>query len=253
MSRMRPSRGRDAARFSGIYWKFMGPDVQAMSGTHHGHGNVRDASRPRQGCSLVSRQFSLVSGARCVDHVQDTARTHPDFHAMSGTRHGHGKDKARFSGNFVQFLGYGVQSISRMRQGHILTFRKFLGCIGAVVGMQPNFQALLGNFWDTVALGATLGCSLIFRHSWDFLGMVCMLCPGRVLAAIGMQPNFQAFVGSLWARPCSRCVMAKVGTEPDFQAILGSFVDTVCRLHPGCSKDASRLSSIFGQFLEHDV
>ncbi|CAA3000143.1 Hypothetical predicted protein [Olea europaea subsp. europaea] len=77
--------------------------------------------------------------------------------------------------------------------------------------------------------------------------------PGRVLAAIGMQPNFQAFVGSLWARPCPRRVMAKAGTEPDFQAILGSFVDTVCRLRPGCDRDTSTLSGIFRQFLEQDV
>ncbi|CAA2955325.1 Hypothetical predicted protein [Olea europaea subsp. europaea] len=109
----------------------------------------------------------------------------------------------------------------------------------AMVGTEPDFQATLGNFWDTMCR--------------KFLDTVCRPSPGRVLATIRMQPIFLTFVVSLWARPCLGRVMAKAGTEPDFQAILGSFMDTVCKPCPGCGRDVSRLSGIFRQFLEHDV
>ncbi|CAA2955340.1 Hypothetical predicted protein [Olea europaea subsp. europaea] len=100
---------------------------------------------------------------------------------------------------------------------------------------------------------AMRGCSLIFRHFWEVLGTLYRPRAGRVLATVGMQPNFQAFVDSLWARPCLGRIMVKAVTEPNFQAILGSFMDTVCKLCPRCGRDASRLSVIFRQFLEHDV
>ncbi|CAA2952733.1 Hypothetical predicted protein [Olea europaea subsp. europaea] len=71
-------------------------------------GNVRDASRPRQGCnqviswtwcpgnfgdalgllqgfSLISRHFQRVSGTQCVDHVQDTAGMQLDLQAFLGS------------------------------------------------------------------------------------------------------------------------------------------------------------------------
>ncbi|CAA2985526.1 Hypothetical predicted protein [Olea europaea subsp. europaea] len=38
------------------------------------------------------------------------------------------------------------------------------------------------------------------RQHGDFWDMMCRPCPGRVLATAGIQPDFQAFLGSLWAR-----------------------------------------------------
>ncbi|CAA3008317.1 Hypothetical predicted protein [Olea europaea subsp. europaea] len=109
-----------------------------------------------------------------------------------------------------------------------------------------------------------------------FLGMVCRPRPrlGRGLAAIGMQPNFQAFVGSLWARCAGhvrdvsrarlgcrlvfrhfmaiswiRCAAhVKVGTKPNFQIILSSFVDKV----RGYGQDATGTHPDF-QFLGHSM
>ncbi|CAA2954902.1 Hypothetical predicted protein [Olea europaea subsp. europaea] len=62
------------------------------------------------------------------------------------TRSRYGKDVTRFSG------------ISRI----------YLGGVLALAGMQPDFQAFLGNFCD----------------------MVCRLCPGCVMATEGTWPDF---------------------------------------------------------------
>ncbi|CAA3009669.1 Hypothetical predicted protein [Olea europaea subsp. europaea] len=103
-------------------------------------------------------------------------------------------------------------------------------------GMQPNFSGILGMF----------------------LGMVCRPCLGRVLAAIGMQPNFQAFVGSLWAR-CAGHVRdpsrARLGCRLIFRHFM-AISRIQCAGHvrdASWSRDASRLSGVFRQFLEHDV
>ncbi|CAA2988023.1 Hypothetical predicted protein [Olea europaea subsp. europaea] len=57
-------------------------------------------------------------------------------------------------------------------------------------------------------------------------------CPGRVLTAARMLPNFQAFLGSFWDTVCRPCP-GPTGTQPNFQAFLGNFWDTVCRPHLG--------------------
>ncbi|CAA2955326.1 Hypothetical predicted protein [Olea europaea subsp. europaea] len=108
-----------------------------------------------------------------------------------------------------------------------------------MAGTQPDLQAFLGSFWAW--------CT---GHFWDLPDRGC------ILAEVGTHPDFQPFHGNFWdsmCRPCPGCVMATVGMEPNFQAILGNFMDTVCKPCPGCGRDASRLSSIFRQFLEHDV
>ncbi|CAA2984916.1 Hypothetical predicted protein [Olea europaea subsp. europaea] len=154
---------------------------------------------------------------------------------MFKTYHGHGRDEASFLSNSRQFLGLGVQAMSRMRQGHILTFRHFLAisgtqCAGhvrdaswprqgpvlAAVGMHPDFQAFVSFLWAR--------------------------CACHILTAIGTQSDFQAFLSNFWdslCRPCSGHIMAMVRTEPKFQAVLGSFWGTMCRPCPGCGKDAS--------------
>ncbi|CAA3000084.1 Hypothetical predicted protein [Olea europaea subsp. europaea] len=113
---------------------------------------------------------------------------------MSGTRLGRGSDVAWFLGISMQFLGHGVQAISRTlpRLGRVL----------ASVGTQPDFKAFVGSLWARCAghVQDGLGRSLIFRHFWD---SVCKPCPGLV--------------------------MGKAEMKFDFQAILGSFVDTVYR------------------------
>ncbi|CAA3008303.1 Hypothetical predicted protein [Olea europaea subsp. europaea] len=222
MSRTHPSRSRDAARFLGIYWQFMGPDVQAMSETYHGHGILRKflehgvqamfemhlgrdrnatrfpgISRPCSGRVMAMAgtesdfQAILCSfGTRCAVYIQDAIGTHPDFQV---------------------FLGSFWSTVCNQCSGRFW----------AAVGMQPSFQAFLGSLWDMAIFRMHWGyCrdAARFRGSFrQFLETVCRPCPGydkdaarfsgifrlhpgRVLATIGMQPNFQAFVGILWAR-----------------------------------------------------
>ncbi|CAA2955350.1 Hypothetical predicted protein [Olea europaea subsp. europaea] len=130
---------------------------------------------------------------------------------MFGTRLGRGSDVARFLGISRQFLGHGVQALSRMLQRP--------GCVLASVGMQPDFKAFVGSLWARCAghVRDGLGRSLIFRHFWD---SVYKRCPGLV--------------------------MGKVETEFDFQAILGSFVDTAMSgMRLVRDRDAALFSSSF--------
>ncbi|CAA2961291.1 Hypothetical predicted protein [Olea europaea subsp. europaea] len=83
---------------------------------------------------------------------------------------------------------------------------------------------------------------------------MCRPCPGRVLAAAGTQPDFQAFLANLWARCASnvwdasrsrkgrkqifnqmkkaRCAGDVRGADR-FPGILGSFWDTMRRIYSG--------------------
>ncbi|CAA2955343.1 Hypothetical predicted protein [Olea europaea subsp. europaea] len=214
-------------------------------------GHVRDdASEPWQGRSLIFRHFKAVfwQGAQ----------------TMFGTRHdrgnvrdalGCGRDATRFPGIFGQFLGHSVQATYTTRQGRNPIFKHF----STVSGRQ-----CASHKWDIS--GWWQGRSLIFRHFWEVFGHGVLATSGACLIAVGTPPNFstfvgihpdfQAFLGNFWdsmCKPCPGRVMATVGMEPNFQVILGSFMDTVCKPCPRCGRDASRLSSIFRRFLEHDV
>ncbi|CAA2955327.1 Hypothetical predicted protein [Olea europaea subsp. europaea] len=189
----------------------------------------------------------------------------------------HGRNVAWFSGICRHFVGTmyrpcpgrvlaeaisgtrcagSARDASGLWQGCSLVSRHFLvvsetrrvGHVQDEVEMQFDLQAFLGNFGQFLGYNVQAmsrmrqGRILTFRPR-----------PRRVLATVGMQPNFQAFAGSLWARPRLGLFMVKAGTEPDFQAILGSFMDMVYKPCPGCGRNASRLSVIFRHFLEHDV
>ncbi|CAA2955334.1 Hypothetical predicted protein [Olea europaea subsp. europaea] len=71
----------------------------------------------------------------------------------------------------MQFLGLGVQAKSEMRHGH---------------GHVKN------------ALGPQQGRSLIFRKLWLVSGDGEQAMSGTPPGQVGMQPDFQAFLGSLW-------------------------------------------------------
>ncbi|CAA3011490.1 Hypothetical predicted protein [Olea europaea subsp. europaea] len=122
--------------------------------------------------------------------------------------------------------------------------------------MQPGFQAFLGNFWDTLYRPCPEYCGATAWMQPDFqafvgifrqlVGTVCKPRLGLVVAAVGTQPYFQAFLGNLWAqyasnvrdasRPrygrkyifhqmkeaqsCQGRVRATAGMELDFQVIL---------------------------------
>ncbi|CAA3000141.1 Hypothetical predicted protein [Olea europaea subsp. europaea] len=131
-----PGYYRDTSWFSCISRQFLGHDeqdlecrpcsgpVMATVGTEPNFqailGHVRDASWPRQGWSLIFRQFWAVSRTRCAGHVQDAT------------------DASKLSGIFRKFLEHGVQAMSGtrldhglvrdaswLRQGHSLIFRHF--------------------------------------------------------------------------------------------------------------------------------
>ncbi|CAA2955403.1 Hypothetical predicted protein [Olea europaea subsp. europaea] len=137
MSRMRLGSGVDEAWFPGIFRQFRGYGVQ-----------------PFPGCD---RHFWAVFGTQCVGHLQDATGTYPNFHVMSGTRPGHGRTEPDF-----QFVGTMCWPSP--------------GCILAAAGTQPDFQAFLGNFWDSV----------------------CKPSSGRVMATAMTQPDLQAILGSFW-------------------------------------------------------
>ncbi|CAA2985528.1 Hypothetical predicted protein [Olea europaea subsp. europaea] len=115
--------------------------------------------------------------------------------------------------------------------------KQFSGRVGADVGMLPDFQAFLSNFWDMCAghdrdaLGTRQGYSLIFWHSWEVF-----------------EHSVQATSGTCPSLGCGRDASRLSGTfrqflEHDVQAMSGmrlvrdrdaawfsgSFRDTVCR------------------------
>ncbi|CAA3001829.1 Hypothetical predicted protein [Olea europaea subsp. europaea] len=92
------------------------------------------------------------------------------------------------------------------------------------------------------------GCSLISRHFYAVFGTRCV---GHVLAAIGTQPDFLAFLGSVWV--VEWYVWAVAGMQLDFQAFLGYFWDIVCKPRPRRIRDAARYLGISRQFLGDGV
>ncbi|CAA2952721.1 UDP-D-apiose/UDP-D-xylose synthase 2 [Olea europaea subsp. europaea] len=241
----RLGRDGDAALFLGISTQFLGHGVQAMSWPRPSPGrimamvgmepdfqaflgNVRDASRPRQGCnqviswtwcpsnfedglgllqgfSLISRHFQGVSGTQCVDHVQDAAGTQLDLQA---------------------FLGH-VRDASWPWQGWGLIFRQFCAVFGTrcavhiqdATGMHPDFQ-----------------------------DSVCRPCPRRVMAKVGTEPDFQAILGS-FVEKVAGYVQDAAGTHPDFQAVCGHGVQAKLETHPSYGREAARFLGIYRQFL----
>ncbi|CAA2955338.1 Hypothetical predicted protein [Olea europaea subsp. europaea] len=161
----------------------LGYGVQAMFGTRPGCGHVRDASWPRQGWRLIFRHFFAVSRSRCAGHLQDATGTLPEFLVFFGSfwntvcKQCSGCIWATtgMQPGFQAFLGH-VRDVSGLRscQGHVRTTAgmeldfqvipsSFWGwCAGHVrdaswpgnvrdvATMQPDFQAFLGNFLDTV-------------------------------------------------------------------------------------------------------
>ncbi|CAA2984919.1 Hypothetical predicted protein [Olea europaea subsp. europaea] len=228
-------------------------------------GHVRDASSLWQGSILIFRHFYAVSGTRCASHDLDAIGTQSDFQA---------------------FLGH-VRDASWPRQGQSLIFRQFWAvsgtrCIGHVQDaanliftyfLAISWTRCAGNVRDTS--GLLQGCNMISGPS--------RTRPGRILAAVGTQLDFQAFVGSL---PCpghvrqfwvvsgtrcgghvqdatgthldfqamSGCIQAAVGTLLNFQAFLCNFRDSVSRPYPGCvmakAGTEPNFQAILGSFMD---
>ncbi|CAA3000145.1 Hypothetical predicted protein [Olea europaea subsp. europaea] len=86
--------------------------------------------------------------------------------------------------------------------------------------------------------------------------MVCRARPGRVLAMVGTQLDFRAFVGSLWAR-CTCHVRDASWARQGHSLIFRHFLAISRTQCVGHVQDASRpwqgRSLIFRQLLEHDV
>ncbi|CAA2955333.1 Hypothetical predicted protein [Olea europaea subsp. europaea] len=211
--------------------QFLGLGVQAKSETRHGHGISRKflvtVCKPRLGRVLVvvgtQPDFQAFVGNFLGLGMQ----------SMFGPRLGRGRDAVWFPGISRQFLGHGVGHVQDATWTHP-NFHALVGSFGTrcaghvqdVAGTQPDFQAFLGSFWDTVcrpssecirvttglqpdcqaflrshvkdALGPQQGRSLIFRKLWLVSGDGEQAMSGTPPGYVGIQPNFQAFLGSLW-------------------------------------------------------
>ncbi|CAA3023147.1 Hypothetical predicted protein [Olea europaea subsp. europaea] len=136
--------------------------------------------------------------------------------AMAGT-------ESDFQAIYVQFLGHGVQSISRMRQGRILTFRQCPGCVWSMAGMQPGFQAIFRTRRAGLVWAATRMQPDFQAFLGSFQDMVCRRCPGRgmqvmsgrVRATQGQSLIFRQFAGTV-CRPSLRRILAAAEKLPDF-------------------------------------
>ncbi|CAA2966817.1 Hypothetical predicted protein [Olea europaea subsp. europaea] len=195
-----------------------------------------------------------------------------DVQAMSG----HGRDASSFPGISRQFLGHGhIRDTSLPRQGR----RSCPGRILVAMEKQPDFQAFLGNFYDTVVCGHDVQamsriCPGRDRDAARFLGFFRQFLGQGEQVAIRMQPDFQAFLGHVWDTSwprqglnlifrhfwaqCGGYVWARsaslvrdsfghvedaVGTQPDFQAFLGRH--TKVAWYPSHVKDAGTRRHIF--------
>ncbi|CAA2984918.1 Hypothetical predicted protein [Olea europaea subsp. europaea] len=191
----------------------MEPDFQAIlvSGTRCA-GNVRDASGPWKGCSLVSRQFLGHSVQAIFGMRRAIAGMQPDFSTFLGSfwdtmckpqlRHIWALSGTQL--DFQAFVGSFLGTVCRPCPRRVLV----------AVGRNPNFQAFVGSLWARCAghvrdaSWPRLGRGQIFRHFLAISGTQCAGCvwdaswpwQGRVLAAVGIHPDFQAFAGVLWAR-----------------------------------------------------
>ncbi|CAA2955400.1 Hypothetical predicted protein [Olea europaea subsp. europaea] len=129
-----------------------------------------------------------------------------------------------FLGRFGAFLGSFDDTTCRPHSGHVL----------ATTGMQPDFQAFLGNLWAR-CVGHVQDVAILSGISGQFRDSVYRPCPRCVRAMAGTQVDFQPFLGSFWARCrlCPGCVLTVIGTQPDFEAFQGDFWGMVCRQCPG--------------------
>ncbi|CAA3023145.1 Hypothetical predicted protein [Olea europaea subsp. europaea] len=201
MSETRPDRNRDEALFSSISRRFVG---MAMSGTQPNF-----------------QAFKVVSGSRCVGHVQDASDPcflGHDVQALSKMRLGHGH----------------VRVVSWPQQGWRLIFRHIFAvsgtrCAGHVqdaTGTYPDFQ-------DATGIHPDFHVFLV-----NFLDTICRQCPGCIRAAVGMQPDFQTFLG------LDVQVMSETRHDHDrdgakFLGNFWQFWDTVWRPSLGCDMDVS--------------
>ncbi|CAA2955344.1 Hypothetical predicted protein [Olea europaea subsp. europaea] len=185
------------------------------------------------GCNLIFRQIWEVlrhgvqgtSGKRLGRGIFRQL-LEPGVQAVSETRLGCGRDAAWFPGIFRQFLGHG----------------NFWDALGLLYE-SSDFQAFLGSFLDTVfklCPGYDRDVTLFSGISRQFQGHGVQAMTRTHQGYVGMQPDFQAFLGSSWTWCAGRVwdaswplvlamsgrLVAKVGTEPNFKAIMGSFMDT---------------------------
>ncbi|CAA2954918.1 Hypothetical predicted protein [Olea europaea subsp. europaea] len=264
--------------------------------------------------------------ARCADHVRgacmfpDILGIQPNFQAFLGSfwdtvcklRPRRVRDVARFSGISREFLGDGVQAMDRTLLGDGTDtarlsgiFGKFLGtevfgtrCVGHVkdaTGTHPDFQAVCGHRVQAMFEmypGLDWDADWLLGISWQFLGLSVQAMfgtphghsrdpswprarSGSVVAVVGTQLDFQAFVGSLWAwcaghvRDASwpwqghslifrhfltvswtwSYIQDAIGTHPDFHVFLGNFFDLVCKQFLGRVGAAVGMQPDFKAFL----
>ncbi|CAA3000158.1 Hypothetical predicted protein [Olea europaea subsp. europaea] len=237
MSRTHPYYDRDAGRFSGTRTKHVVlamSEMQVVYGTRSA-SHIQDAvvMQPDFQAFLSNFIGTAFLGAVCKPYpgrILDATRTQPNFRqflAVFGTR---------CAGHVRDAFTTGKQPIFQAFLGTV--YRPCPGCILVATRTQPDFQAFLGNFWDTVVSGIwctghVQGRDQIFRHFYAVFGTQYA---GHVQDAP-------------WLQPCPGRVLVAVGKQPDFSAFLGSFWDTVCRPCPGCSSDAARFSGISRQFM----
>ncbi|CAA3000149.1 Hypothetical predicted protein [Olea europaea subsp. europaea] len=214
--------------------------------------------RPCQGRKHVLENFLAISGIRCAGHAQDASWPQPcpglilatvgvqaDFQAhkcsMVCRPCQRSKNVPRHSGQYMghgcrpclpdsqAFLGSFWVTVCRLcpRRGRDTSL--FSGLSRPYRGMRHDFQAFLGSFWGTVCrpcpgcILATVGTQVNFQALEGRTVVSGTRCAGLVQDAIGMQPDFHAFLGSFTGMTLSGCLQATVGAQPDFQAFLDNF------------------------------
>ncbi|CAA2954922.1 Hypothetical predicted protein [Olea europaea subsp. europaea] len=183
----------DFQAFLGNFWDLLcRPSPGRVMATAGIQSNFQSGLAPVHGSGDDDDEEKAVSWMQCAGHDQDaigtqldfkfldtvyrprpgcllaTVGTQPDFQAfvgmvMFGTRLGRGRDAVWFSSISKQFLGNGVEAMSRM-----------LPCPGrvpAMIGMEPDFQAFQGNIQDTERTPPDFQA---------FMGSFGALCAGQV-------------------------------------------------------------------------
>ncbi|CAA2966809.1 Hypothetical predicted protein [Olea europaea subsp. europaea] len=200
--------------------------------------------------SILGSFWDMFSRVRCAGIVLDALGSRQflehGVQAMFGMRLGHDRDAAWFPSISRQFLGHDVQAMSRLLQGYILIFTYFYTISWTRCPGHVREASWPGQGW-----------SLIFRQFRAIFGHDVPAMSGTPPSQVGMQPDFQAFLGisgkflGTVYKPRPGRVLVAVGTQPDFQPFVGVQAMSGTRL--GRDKDAAWFSGISRQFLGHSV
>ncbi|CAA2985523.1 Hypothetical predicted protein [Olea europaea subsp. europaea] len=198
-----PGHGRVIAYFPGFFRQFLGHGVQAMSMTRSYLGYVlatigtQVMSGTHPGYGRDAAKFSGIFGQFMGHGEHDMSKMQPDFQSFlvsgQGVQAMFGKSPGRvLPGISRQFLGDGVQAISRMRP--------YQGRVRATTGMQPNFQAISGHdvqcmsgYGVQTLFGTCPDCGRVVAYFSGIFRQFLGQCASHVHDAVGVGLIFKHF------------------------------------------------------------